>query len=124
MIEASRQCETQRIFYALRKLYAPRVSIQLNTKLTELFKFYPWTDLRAQLDINTLEHLPRTVFRPKLRTVRKLVFWIAEENQARSKTTTWTRESVALTIRHVIADVIGLCGFSQNAQFVRDLGIN
>jgi hypothetical protein len=124
VVESSERCETQKIFYTIRQSLSTRASIQLDTKLTELFSFQPWAVIRTRLGINNLEHLPRTVFGPKLRTVRELVFWIAEENQARNKPTIWTRESIALTVRHVIADVIGLHGFSQSAQFVRDLGIN
>jgi hypothetical protein len=124
MIKSSKQCETQRIFYAIRKSLSNRASIQPSTKLTQLFRLQPWTVIRAQLGINNFEHLPENIFGLKLRTVRELVFWIAEENQVSDKTSTWTRESVALTVRRVIYNVLGLRGFSQNAQFVRDLGIN
>ncbi len=124
VVEGFEHCETQRIFYAIRKYSSARGSIQLNTKLVELFRLHPWTVIRAQLGINNLENLPGSVFAPRVRTVRELVYWIAEENQASNKPTIWTRESIALTIRRMIADVIGLRGFSQNAQFVRDLGIH
>ncbi len=124
LVESSKRCETQRIFYAIRKFASARGSIQPSTTLAELFRLQSWTVIREQLEIKDFEHLPGNIFGFKLRTVRELVFWIAEENQASNKPTIWTRESIALTIRRVISDVIGLRGFSQNAQLVRDLGFN
>lgn len=37
---------------------------------------------------------------------------------------TWTREAVAETCRHLIREQLGLDGFSDDAEFIRDLGMD
>lgn len=122
-LQPTEHCETQRIFYAIRRFFPEaRTWFRPSTKLSELLQLKPWAIIRAQLWINCSEHLLHSIFGLEVKSVGELVFWIAEKNQMPQES--WTRESVALMVRKVIYGVLGQRGFSQNANFVRDLGVN
>ncbi len=126
-IKPSKHCETQRIFYALRRKFPnARAWFKPETKLTDLLVARDWqklwTDLRLELSSNAPARLPGFIFNLELQTVRELVFWVAQENLSLPQS--FTRETVVLTVRKVICKVLGIHGFSLDAQLVRDLGVN
>ena len=128
-IQPSKVCQTQQIFYALRRKFPnTRAWFKPQTRLLNLCDARAWqqvwTEVRFELNSNAPEQLPSSIFGLEVRTVRELVFWVAEGNCAKTKTEIHTRETVALTIRQIVFEVTGARCFSIDAQFVRDLGLN
>ena len=106
-IQPSQYCETQRIFNSLRALFPQlRAWFKPSTKLFDVLQMKSWAVIRSELSIHCPEDLPRNLFGFELRSVRDLVFWIAEQ-QLPMQSGLWTRETVTLTIRSVIQKVLG-----------------
>jgi hypothetical protein len=128
-LQSATRCETTRVFYALRRQFPEaRAFFKPSTRTRQIAKAQEWQQawnaVREELASSAPARLPGGIFGLEHRTVRELVFWVAEENCARTKIEFLTREIVALKIRRIIFEVIGARGFSLDAQFVRDLGLN
>jgi hypothetical protein len=129
------KCQTQRIFCKLRGAFRKKIpalegDFRLQTKLKKVIHKAQWLEIWASITNEVGEDFwPETIQWPSFMlkrgpsTIRELVYHIAFHlpKPDVKLNEPWTRERVALKVREIIGDVLGIIDFHQSADFAKDL---
>jgi len=129
------KCHTQRIFCKLRRAFRNQIpalagDFRLQTKLKNILHkdqwSKVWTAVREEAGESYWPEMipwPGFLLKRGPATIRELVYHIAFNlpKPDAKLGEPWTRERIALEIREIISDVLGVVDFRQNADFVKDL---
>ncbi len=130
-----RPCITQRAFHLVRAdlmgiLGAPRSAVRLKTSVSSLFpranRKENWEAFRSQ---SFLHDLPDLRFgRGWLFTPTKVsdlvTMAVFQQSEVLVSDKSWSRDEVREVVRQIIRDQLGIKKFSDDDEFVRDLGVD
>ena len=130
-----KSCISQRAFHLVRAelmriLKVARSGVTLQTSISTLFprgsRREDWNSFRAQSFLRSLPDLRfgrGWLFSPT--SVRDLVLVaVSQESESLTSSRRWSRGEVREVVRQIISEQLGIKGFSDSDEFVRDLGVD
>jgi hypothetical protein len=124
-------CPLMRAYHQVRKAFQtvlglPRNQIKLDSKLRQLLpqqRYEVWQQIRLYLGVPKLPGAG-ALFIPT--TIRDLVDWLTAHYPSYflNPEEHWTRPQIRTVVRSVIKDVVGTSDFTDDNDFVKEIGVS